>query len=70
VMSLADSRDWHWQTWNLAKIRKCLIGDLTLAESRYWLTGEDGDKDGLPDGDEDWLTTEHNGIAEMCLMAS
>jgi hypothetical protein len=46
---------------NLAKIRKYLIGDRSdLAESRYWLTGEAGDKDGLP-GDEDWLITKLSG---------
>jgi hypothetical protein len=68
-MSLADSR--YWLPWSLAKIRKCLIGDfVTLAESRFWLTGEAGDKNGLPDGDEDWLTNELCWRVEMGLSAS
>ncbi len=32
-------------------------------------TGEAGDKDGLPDGDEDWLTNELSRKAEMGLSA-
>ncbi len=66
LLSIAEGRGWLTDepenVW--------LVIVMTLAESRYWLTGEAADKDGLPGGDEDWLTTELCMRAEISLSVS